>query len=44
MMSAVAASRATSPVAIRGAECVRKSYPAFFEDLARLGGMVRMEG
>ena len=44
MMSAVAASRATSPVAIRGTECVRKSYPAFFEDLARLGGMVRMEG
>ena len=43
MMSAVAASRATSPVAIRGAECVRKSYPAFFEDLAGLGGMVRME-
>ena len=44
MMSTVAASRATSPVAIRGTECVRKSYPAFFEDLARLGGMVRMEG
>ena len=44
MMSAVAATRATSPVAIVGAECVDKSYPAFFEDFSALGGEVRTEG
>lgn len=40
MMAAIAASRCTAPVTIRGAECVQKSYPAFFEDYAKLGGRV----
>ena len=34
---AVAATRAQAPVIIRGAEAVRKSYPGFWEDLARAG-------
>ncbi len=38
MMSAVLASRASGPTVIRGAQCVAKSYPAFFEDLRALGG------
>lgn len=38
MMSAVLASTATGPTTIRGAQCVAKSYPAFFEDLSSLGG------
>ncbi|MCK7480260.1 MAG: hypothetical protein M0C28_25595 [Candidatus Moduliflexus flocculans] len=37
MAAAVAALAGAGPVEIRGAECVSKSYPAFFEDLARLG-------
>lgn len=41
MAGAVAALRATGPVTIRGAECVSKSYPGFFQDLAHLG--VRVE-
>jgi len=28
---------------IRGAECVSKTYPRFWEDLAALGGMVRLD-
>ena len=40
MMAAVMATRADGPTHILGAECVEKSYPAFFEDLARLGGHV----
>lgn len=43
MMAAVLACRAASPVTIVGAECVSKSYPAFFEDYAALGGTVRKE-
>ena len=38
MMAAVLATRAEAPVTIRGAECVAKSYPAFFEDFRALGG------
>ena len=38
MMSAILASRAEAPATIRGAQCVAKSYPAFFEDLRALGG------
>ena len=38
MMSAILASRATGPSTVRGAQCVAKSYPAFFEDLRALGG------
>ncbi len=44
MMAAVLAARCEGPVTIRGAECVSKSYPAFFEDLASLGGSVREGG
>lgn len=40
MMLAVAATRADGPVRITGAECVAKSYPDFWDDLARLGGRV----
>ncbi|WP_455139572.1 3-phosphoshikimate 1-carboxyvinyltransferase [Thermophilibacter sp.] len=43
MMAAVLACRCASPVTIVGAECVSKSYPAFFEDCAALGGSVRKE-
>ena len=38
MTAAVAALIADSPVVIEGAECVKKSYPGFFEDFRRLGG------
>ena len=42
MMAAVMATHATGPVSVRGAECVAKSYPAFWEDYAALGGNVRL--
>ncbi|WP_321972684.1 3-phosphoshikimate 1-carboxyvinyltransferase [Paratractidigestivibacter sp.] len=38
MMAAILAARAQAPTTIRGAQCVAKSYPAFFEDLRALGG------
>lgn len=38
MMAAVAATRCRQTVTVRGAECVAKSYPDFWEDYARLGG------
>jgi 3-phosphoshikimate 1-carboxyvinyltransferase len=44
MMAAVAATRATGDVTIHGAECVSKSYPAFFEDYELLGGSVTRKG
>lgn len=40
MMGAVMATHATDTVTIRGAECVAKSYPTFWEDYASLGGNV----
>ncbi|HLF63967.1 MAG TPA: 3-phosphoshikimate 1-carboxyvinyltransferase [Saprospiraceae bacterium] len=40
MALAVTALKANSPVTISGSECVTKSYPNFFEDLASLGGKV----
>ncbi len=43
MMSAILATYATGPTTIVGAECVAKSYPAFFEDLAQLGGSCEKE-
>ncbi|MBR5290208.1 MAG: 3-phosphoshikimate 1-carboxyvinyltransferase [Erysipelotrichaceae bacterium] len=43
MALAVGATVAKTPVVIEGAEAVRKSYPAFFEDLARLGIDVHVE-
>lgn len=44
MEAAVLATRCEGPVTIRGAECVGKSYPGFFEDYARLGGRVGTRG
>lgn len=38
MSAAIAATVCRLPVTILGAECVRKSYPRFFEEFARLGG------
>ena len=38
MALSIAALRADGPVTITGAESIRKSYPAFFEDYNRLGG------
>lgn len=40
MMAAVAAVACRTPVTILGAECVKKSYPNFWEDYVRLGGDV----
>ncbi len=42
MMCAIAATRAAGPVTIEGAECVRKSYPGFWEDYQALGGRVNL--
>ena len=39
MSLAVASQRCTEPVIIRGAECISKSYPTFFEDFRMLGGI-----
>ncbi len=38
MMAAVAATRCTGPVTILGAECVKKSYPDFWDHYRMLGG------
>ena len=38
MSAAIAATIASGPVTIKGAECVAKSYPAFWEDYRKLGG------
>ena len=38
MSAAIAATVCTKPVTILGAECVKKSYPHFFEEYHRLGG------
>lgn len=42
MMSAVAATRCENPVVLLGADCVGKSYPAFWRDYARLGGEIHV--
>ena len=42
MMAAVMATHAAGPVTVLGAECVAKSYPAFWEDYVALGGNVRL--
>ena len=39
MAAAIAASRANAPVTILGAEAVNKSYPSFWDDYTRLGGV-----
>lgn len=38
MAMAVASTKCTKPLVIRGAECVSKSYPDFWEDFKALGG------
>ena len=38
MSAAIAATAATDDVTILGAECVKKSYPNFWEEYKRLGG------
>ena len=38
MMAAVAATKCTQPITLLGAECVRKSYPNFWEHYRMLGG------
>ncbi len=38
MSAAIAATVCTEPVTILGAECVKKSYPSFWAEYARLGG------
>ena len=44
MMAAICGAAATQATVIMGADCVRKSYPSFFEDFHQLGGMVSSEG
>ena len=39
MSAAIAASVADEPITILGAECVSKSYPAFWQEFKRLGGI-----
>jgi len=39
MAMAVLAINAEQPITVVGTECVNKSYPSFFEDLASLGGI-----
>ena len=41
MAMAIASTRCSSPLLIRNAECVSKSYPGFWEDFERLGGNCR---
>lgn len=44
MMLAIAATWATTPVTITGAEAVNKSYPTFWADYEGLGGVITKEG
>lgn len=44
MALGIASQRCTGELTITGADCVRKSYPAFWEDFASLGGICRKEG
>lgn len=43
MALAIAAQLATAPVTIEGAECVRKSYPRFWQDYRAMGGVYTEE-
>ena len=40
MSAAIAATVCTGPVTVLGAECVEKSYPRFWEEYERLGGIL----
>ena len=42
MAAAIAATACTGPVTIRGAECVQKSYPDFWEAYKALGGDIHV--
>ncbi|WP_298033444.1 3-phosphoshikimate 1-carboxyvinyltransferase [uncultured Dysosmobacter sp.] len=42
MMAAIAATRCQQPVTLLGAECVKKSYPDFWEVYQTLGGVVHV--
>ncbi|MCI9468102.1 MAG: 3-phosphoshikimate 1-carboxyvinyltransferase [Oscillospiraceae bacterium] len=42
MMAAVAATVCAAPVTVLGAECVRKSYPGFWDDYKALGGQLEV--
>lgn len=42
MAAAIAATRSSGPVTILGAQAVHKSYPTFFEEFQRLGGMLHV--
>ena len=39
MAAAIAATVAENPVVITGAQCVEKSYPSFWSEYAKLGGL-----
>ena len=40
MSLAIAATKCKNPVVIEGAECVSKSYPDFWKDFKKLGGII----
>lgn len=40
MSAAIAATLCTHPVTVLGAECVNKSFPGFWEEYRRLGGII----
>ena len=40
MMAAIAATCCQQPIVITGAQCVAKSYPNFWEEYVRLGGII----
>ncbi len=42
MAAAIAATACSGPVTILGAQAIQKSYPAFFEEFQRLGGMLHV--
>ncbi len=42
MSAAIASTVCVDPVIIRGGEAVNKSYPRFFEDFIRLGGVIHV--
>ncbi len=44
MCAAIASLRSIGDIIIRGAECVNKSYPTFFEDFKKLGGKFDVTG
>lgn len=44
MALAVASQRCREKLVIEGAECVRKSYPEFWQDFQTLGGVIEKEG